>query len=94
MIFSESLLNGLKVHMKLLFPPHNGFGGDEDSLGSCLNLRPKPPRKDLVPVEAGYGLKAVRYVNHVITFLYVRAPKLVCSDCRGSISGVLMSKPL
>merc|ERR1719486_1063743 len=37
-----------KVHMKLLFPPHNGFGGDEDSLGSCLNLRPKPPRKDLV----------------------------------------------
>merc|ERR1719465_367875 len=37
-----------KVHLKLLFPPHNGFGGDDDSLGSCLNLRPKPPRKDLV----------------------------------------------
>merc|ERR1719421_2829588 len=37
-----------KVHLQLLYPPHNGFGGDEDSLGSCLNLRPKPPRKDLV----------------------------------------------
>ena len=38
-----------KVHLQLLYPPHNGFGGDEDSLGSCLQLRPKPPRKDLVP---------------------------------------------
>merc|ERR1719486_586236 len=37
-----------KVHLQLLYPPHNGFGGDEDSLGSCLQLRPKPPRKDLV----------------------------------------------
>merc|ERR1712182_155590 len=37
-----------KVHLQLLYPPHNGFGGDADSLGSCLNLRPKPPRKDLV----------------------------------------------
>jgi hypothetical protein len=37
-----------KEHLQLLYPPHNGFGGDEDSLGSCLNLRPKPPRKDLV----------------------------------------------
>jgi len=36
------------VHLQLLYPPHNGFGGDEDSLGSCLQLRPKPPRKDLV----------------------------------------------
>merc|ERR1719387_602468 len=37
-----------KVHLQLLYPPHNGFGGDEDSLGSCLQLRPKPPRKDPV----------------------------------------------
>jgi hypothetical protein len=37
-----------KVHLQLLYPPHNGFGGDEDSLGSCLQLRPKPPKKDLV----------------------------------------------
>jgi hypothetical protein len=37
-----------KVHLQLLYPPHNGFGGDEDSLGSCLQLRPQPPKKDLV----------------------------------------------
>ena len=24
-----------KVHLQLLYPPHNGFGGDEDSLGSA-----------------------------------------------------------
>lgn len=37
-----------KVHLQLRYPPHNGFGGEEDSLGSCIHLRPKPPRKDLV----------------------------------------------
>ena len=24
-----------QVHLQLLYPPHNGFGGDEDSLGSA-----------------------------------------------------------
>jgi len=27
-------------------PPYNGFGSEEDSLASCLSLRPKPPRRD------------------------------------------------
>ncbi|KAI9145221.1 hypothetical protein BKA69DRAFT_1108755 [Paraphysoderma sedebokerense] len=27
-------------------PPHNGIGSEEDSLNSCTNLIPKPPRKD------------------------------------------------
>lgn len=27
-------------------PPYNGFGSEEDSLASCLNLIPKPPRRD------------------------------------------------
>merc|ERR1719174_3613294 len=44
-----------KVHLHLLYPPHNGFGGDEDSLGSCLQLRPKPPRKDLVKMMTNDG---------------------------------------
>lgn len=26
--------------------PYNGFGSEEDSLGSCMSLCPKPPRKD------------------------------------------------
>jgi len=28
-------------------PPYNGFGSEEDSLGSVFSLQPKPPRKDL-----------------------------------------------
>merc|ERR1712118_418093 len=47
-----------KVHLQLLYPPHNGFGGDEDSLGSCLNLRPKPPRN----VQTGDCLDRVRHL--------------------------------
>lgn len=27
-------------------PPYNGFGSEEDSLGSCISLIPKPPKKD------------------------------------------------
>lgn len=27
-------------------PPYNGFGSEEDSLASCLSLRPKPPHRD------------------------------------------------
>ena len=27
-------------------PPHNGFGDEVDSLGNCLRLQNKPPKKD------------------------------------------------
>lgn len=27
-------------------PPYNGFGNEEDSLGNCLRLIPKQPKKD------------------------------------------------
>jgi hypothetical protein len=49
-----------KVHLQLLYPPHNGFGGDEDSLGSCLKLAPKPPKKDLVKMMTNDG-KIMRF---------------------------------
>ena len=29
-----------------MIPPSNGFGADEDSLGNCLSLIPKPPKRD------------------------------------------------
>ena len=29
-------------------PPYNNFGSLEDSLQSCLSLRPMPPKKDYV----------------------------------------------
>lgn len=34
------------THVKLRFPPYNGFGSEEDSLSSCRGLMPKPPRRD------------------------------------------------
>lgn len=36
-------------HVKLTYPPHTGFGAEEDSLANCLYLRPdtKPPKKDI-----------------------------------------------
>jgi len=37
-----------QVHIQLSHPPHTGFGSADDSLASCVALRPKPPRKDLV----------------------------------------------
>jgi len=35
------------VHVKLMQPPHTGFGAEEDSLASCTRLKPRPPRKDV-----------------------------------------------
>ena len=32
--------------IKQSFPPYNGWGDEEDSLGFCLSLHPKPPKKD------------------------------------------------
>lgn len=29
-------------------PPYNGFGSEEDSMANCLNLIPKPPKRDFV----------------------------------------------
>eukprot|EP00455_Lapot_gusevi_P004334 TRINITY_DN1179_c0_g2_i9.p1 TRINITY_DN1179_c0_g2~~TRINITY_DN1179_c0_g2_i9.p1 ORF type:complete len:453 (+),score=86.31 TRINITY_DN1179_c0_g2_i9:83-1441(+) len=42
-------------------PPYNGFGDEEDSLGSCLRLDVKPPRKDGTRF-AKYGDGGVKFV--------------------------------
>jgi len=31
---------------RIIIPPYNGFGSEEDSLGNCLKLINKPPKKD------------------------------------------------
>ena len=31
---------------RIIIPPYNGFGSEEDSLGNCLRLENKPPKKD------------------------------------------------
>eukprot|EP00441_Pelagodinium_beii_P026375 CAMPEP_0197664452 /NCGR_PEP_ID=MMETSP1338-20131121/58639_1 /TAXON_ID=43686 ORGANISM="Pelagodinium beii, Strain RCC1491" /NCGR_SAMPLE_ID=MMETSP1338 /ASSEMBLY_ACC=CAM_ASM_000754 /LENGTH=630 /DNA_ID=CAMNT_0043243087 /DNA_START=79 /DNA_END=1971 /DNA_ORIENTATION=- len=35
------------VHVKLSYPPHNGFGSEEDSLANCKRLTPRPPPRDM-----------------------------------------------
>lgn len=35
------------VHTKIRYPPHIGFGSEEDSLASCLRLTPRPPQRDM-----------------------------------------------
>ena len=41
-------------------PPYNGFGSEEDSLGSWKSLESKPPRKD--------GTKYSKYGDSVVKF--------------------------
>lgn len=43
------------VHVALTYPPHTGIGTEEDSLASCLRLRPRPPARDVykLMLEAG-----------------------------------------
>lgn len=50
----------LPMHSALHHPPHTGFGSEEDSLASCLALRPKPPPKDIKKLMANSGI-ALRF---------------------------------
>ncbi len=43
--FEFNVDKGKKVQH--LIPPHNGIGSEEDSLGNCFNLIPKPPKQDM-----------------------------------------------
>ena len=47
-------------------PPHNGFGSDDDSLGNCLSLMPKPPRRDFTRFMQ---LDSCALESHVLRFL-------------------------
>merc|ERR1711871_53068 len=44
-----------KVHVQLSHPPHIGPGSEEDSLASCMALRPKPPRHDMMKLMENSG---------------------------------------
>lgn len=35
-----------KERSRVVIPPYNGFGSEEDSLGNCMRLENKPPKKD------------------------------------------------
>ena len=49
-----------------VIPPPNGFGSDDDSLGNCLSLIPKPPRRDFVRFME---LDRSGLESHVLRFL-------------------------
>lgn len=41
-------LSKAKYHkFEMQIPPYNGYGSEEDSLGNCFSLMPKPPHKNL-----------------------------------------------
>jgi len=52
-------------------PPYNGFGSEEDSLGNCLTLIPKPPQRDFVKFMAhdrrGLDSNEVRFTARLVT---------------------------
>lgn len=39
---------GYQAPLPRVMPPYNGFGSEEDSLANCINLIPKPPKRDFV----------------------------------------------
>jgi len=49
-----------------IIPPYNGFGSDDDSLGNCLSLIPKPPRRNFAQFME---LDKAGYDGHVLRFL-------------------------
>jgi hypothetical protein len=48
------------VQVRLSYPPHNGFGTEEDSLASCHYLTPRPQRRDATKLMANAD-KAMRF---------------------------------
>jgi len=48
------------VHVKLTYPPHTGFGTEEDSMASCLHLTPRAPRRDINKLMGDQG-KQLRF---------------------------------
>lgn len=53
------------THVQLSHPPHNGFGSEDDSLGSCLRLTPRPPRKDELTILADSD-KILRFSGEMV----------------------------
>ncbi len=60
---------------KLLPPPHNGIGTEEDSLGSFLYLMPKVPKQDFKKLMENDGIQ-LRYLARFL------APQIEDKDRR------------
>jgi hypothetical protein len=49
------------------YPPYNGFGTVEDSLGSCKHLVLKPPKKDFIKMLENEN-KILRFVARMVSY--------------------------
>lgn len=56
------------VHTVLAYPPPTGYGSEEDSLGSVLNITPKPPKQDLVKLMT-YSGELLRFEARLVNGL-------------------------
>lgn len=54
-----------KYHkFEMQIPPYNGYGSEEDSLGNCFSLMPKPPHKNLNKMfNVKFYFKNIRWTN-------------------------------
>ncbi|ORZ31346.1 hypothetical protein BCR44DRAFT_1463879 [Catenaria anguillulae PL171] len=58
-----SIFSPPTTHLAAYTPPeYNGWGSEEDSLGSCLSLTPKPPKKDMTK-ERQFGHTVLRFAG-------------------------------
>lgn len=53
------------VQQQLTYPPHNGFGSEEDSMASCLHLTPRAPRRDITKLMGDQG-KVLRFLAQMM----------------------------
>jgi hypothetical protein len=72
-----------QVHIQLSHAPHVGIGSEEDSLGSCVSLRPKPPKKDCI--------KQMENSDRVLRFEAKMNNKLPEDKARTFIIGVFLA---
>ena len=90
-------------HTKTIVPPYNGFGSEEDSLGSCTSLIPKPPKKnfqklfayDNIVLRFGARLNSTRQVDKDRRFViscYLADESLLVFEPFQRNSGILGGK--
>jgi len=53
------------VRVQLTYPPHTGFGTEEDSMASCLHLTPRAPRRDVNKLMSDQG-KVLRFQGQMV----------------------------
>jgi len=82
-----------------MIPPYNGFGSEEDSLGNCLSLIPKPPQRDFVKFMAhdrrGFDSNELRFTARLVTDVAVdRDRRFVVSYYRTDDTLLIFEPPV